>query len=104
MSGDRIFVRTCDSTDRAKLPAWAMIVHKDNDTECVLQRWGPCEGIYGTPGPGPNALVPGDFYYVDPLGEVGDYTRPGYVQIVGQAYDYDALWLDFDPWLFKLLA
>jgi hypothetical protein len=97
MNGDRVVVRACDSTVRAKMPAWAMIVQKSSDTECILQRWGMVTNVY-------TGLTPGELYHVDQDGELGSYARPGFAQIVAQAIGTDELWLTIEPMIIKLLA
>lgn len=101
ISGDmidsKLNVRKCNSTDRAKMPAWGIVVRKNSDTECVVQRYGIIKDIY-------TGLTPGDFYWVDSSGELGDYERPGYAQLVGQALSTNVFFLWVEGQMTKLLA
>lgn len=97
MVGTKLTVRTCDSTDRDKMPAWGMVVQKASDTNCVVQRYGIVKDLY-------TGLTPGEFYWVDSDGELGDYVRPGFAQIVGQAISTDTFFLWIEQGMVKLLA
>jgi len=92
-----LVVRKCDPTDRAKMPAFGMIIEKTGTLDCVVQRHGMVFDLY-------SGLVPNDFYFVDLLGEVGDYPRPGYKQNVGQAIADNVFFLNIEIGMTKLLA
>lgn len=79
------------------MPAWGMVVRKDSDTECVVQRYGIVQNIY-------TGLVRNEYYWVDSVGELGDYPRPGFAQIVGQAISDNVFFLWIEQGMTKLLA
>jgi hypothetical protein len=98
MEDGRLVVRTCDARDRAKMPAWGMVVRKLNTTECVVQRRGPVAGIY-------EDLELGIPYYVDGAGGLDSArTRPGYAQITGHALSSTVFWVEPQLYMIGLLA
>jgi len=96
MTGDKLTVRKCDPSDQNKMPAWGMIVRKDSDTDCVVQKYGFVAGVY-------SGLIPGAVYWVDSAGELGDYPRPGFAQIAGQAVDPDVFFLEIETNMTRLI-
>lgn len=89
-------VETADPSDFSKMPAVAMIVHKFDDTTCLIKFRGVVSGVYA-------GLTPGEMLFVDETGLLTDEPPPPTVgdpfmfsQNVGTALSTDVIGLDPD--------
>lgn len=91
ITGDKVGayyqVATIDPSDRGKMPAVGVIIHKLTSTSCVVQTGGDVDGVY-------SGLTPGELLFAGDGGGLDDEMPipsggPRYVQTVGVSLGSD---------------